>query len=270
MLVKILKYILLGIIQGFTEPIPVSSSGHLLIVQTLIKGDMDYSTLAILTNFGSFLAIIFVFRKDIKRILNDFFNYIKTKNKEYYDNFKYLWLIVIGTIPAGIAGLLVHKLGVFDILENNVKFVGVTLLITAVFLFLIRNIKGNKTDNKVTFKDSLIIGLYQIVALIPGISRSGATLVGGMNQKLTRETAFKFSFMLYFPISVATMALEVKDLIETNISSYNLFLYFIAAISALVVTYFSIQWFKEVMKKGKLIYFVIYCLIVGSLVILFL
>ncbi len=269
MLVEILKFILLGIIQGFTEPIPVSSSGHLLIVQTLIKGNMDYSTLAILTNFGSFLAILFVFRKDIKEIVVDFINYIKTKNKKYYANFKYFWLVVIGTIPAGFAGLIVYKLGVFEILENNVKFVGATLLITAGFLYLIRNIKGSK-DKEITFKDSLMIGLYQIVALIPGISRSGSTLVGGMNQDLKRETAFKFSFMLYFPISLASMVLEVKDLIETNISNYDMLLYSIATIASLVVTYFSIRWFKEVMKKGKLIYFVIYCLILGSLVILFL
>lgn len=270
MLIEILKFILLGIIQGFTEPIPVSSSGHLLIVQTLIKGNMDYTTLAILTNFGSFLAIIFVFRKDIKEILSGFFNYIKTKNKEYYDNFKYCWLIVIGTIPAGLAGFLVHKFELFEILENNIKFVGITLLITAVFLYFIRNIKGEKDDKKITFKDSLIIGLYQIVALIPGISRSGSTLVGGMNQNLKRETAFKFSFMLYFPISIASMIIEVKDLIETNITNYELMLYSFATIASLIVTYFSIKWFKEVMKKGKLIYFVIYCLILGSLVILFL
>lgn len=270
MLVEILKYILLGIIQGFTEPIPVSSSGHLLIVQTLIKGNMNYSTLAILTNFGSFLAIIFVFRKDIKEIIVDFINYIKTKNKKYYNNFKYFWLVVIGTIPAGIAGLIIYKFDVFEILENNVKFVGATLLITAGFLFLIRNIKGRKDDKEITFKDSLLIGLYQIVALIPGISRSGSTLVGGMNQDLKRETAFKFSFMLYFPISIASTVLEVKDLIETKISNYDLLLYSIATIVSLIVTYFSIKWFKEVMKKGKLIYFVIYCLILGSLVILFL
>ncbi len=270
MLIEIFKYIFLGIIQGFTEPIPVSSSGHLLIVQTLIKGNMDYSTLAILTNFGSFLAILFVFRKDIKEIIIDFINYIKTKRKEHYNNYKYFWKVVIATIPAGIIGIIIYKLGIFELVENNIKFVGATLLITAGFLYLIRNIKGSKNDNNITFKDSILIGLYQIVALVPGISRSGSTLVGGMNQDLKRETAFKFSFMLYFPISVATIVLQVKDLIDANISNYSISLYSIATISSLIVTYFSIKWFKEVMKKGKLIYFVIYCSIVGFLVLLFL
>lgn len=270
MLIEIFKYILLGIVQGFTEPIPVSSSGHLLIVKTLIKGDMDYSTLAILTNFGSFLAILFVFIKDIKKIITDFFDYIKTKKKTYYSNYKYAWLVIIGTIPACIAGLVAHKLGVFDILESNIKFVGVTLLITGAFLYLIRNIKGIKSDENISFKDSIIIGLYQVVALIPGISRSGATLVGGMNQDLTRESAFKFSFMLYFPISVASLALELKDIAGSNLSSYNISLFVIASLVSLIVTYFSIKWFREIVKQGKLIYFVAYCLFAGLFVILFL
>lgn len=270
MIVEILKYIFLGLVQGFTEPIPVSSSGHLLIFKKLISGDMDYGTLAILTNFGSFLAILFVFRKDIKKIIVDFINYIKIKNKKYYSNYKYAWLIVLGTIPAGLIGFIVYELDMFKVLEENIKFVGVTLIITGIFLYFIRNIKGQKTDKDISFKDGLIIGLYQIVALIPGISRSGSTLVGGMNQNLTREAAFKFSFMLYFPISLATMVLQVKDLITANISAYNLSLYIISTIASIVMTYFAINWFKEIMKKGKLIYFVIYCLVFGSLVILFL
>lgn len=270
MLIEIIKYIFLGLIQGFTEPIPISSSGHLLIFKKLINGNMEYGTFAILTNFGSFLAILFIFRKDIKKIIFDFINYIKTKNDKYHSNYKYAWLVVIGTIPAGLVGFIIYKLDIFQMLEENIKFVGVTLIITGIFLYLIRNIKGIKTDNNITFKDGLIIGLYQIFALVPGISRSGSTIVGGMNQNLTRETAFKFSFMLYFPITLATMVLQVKDLIEANISSYNFFLYVIATVTATIMTYFALIWFKEIMKKGKLIYFVIYCFVVGTLVILFL
>ena len=120
---ELIKYIFLGIVQGITEPIPVSSSGHLLIVQKLLKGlnTIDYEILATITNFGSLLAILILFRKQIIKLFKGFFTYIKTKEKKYYDEYKYSWYIVIATIPAGIVGLIVKKLGLFDFLEENIK-----------------------------------------------------------------------------------------------------------------------------------------------------
>lgn len=270
-MMQIIKYIILGIIQGFTEPIPVSSSGHLLIIQKLLGNmDVDVGILSIITNFGSLIAIIIIFWSDIKNLFIGFFGYLSKKDTKYYNDYKYAWLIILGTIPAGIMGLIVTKLGLFDFLEENTKIVGVTLLITALFLFLIRNIKGKKDDSKITVKDAIIIGLFQVIALIPGISRSGSTIVGGMKQDLKRDTAFKFSFILYIPISLATMVLGIKDLIELR-PNFNLIIcYTLAFISSLIMTYFSAKWFKDVIKKGKLIYFVIYCLIAGLLILLFL
>lgn len=270
MLLNLIKYVFLGIIQGFTEPIPVSSSGHLLIFQKLIGiSDINYEILSIITNFGSLIAIIIIFWKDIKELFIGFFGYLSKKEKKYYNDYKYAWLVVVGTIPAGIMGLIVTKLGIFDFLEENTKVVGITLLITALFLFLIRNIKGSKDDSEITFKNAFIIGLFQVIALIPGISRSGSTIVGGMNQNLKRDAAFKFSFILYIPISLATMILGIKDLIELNYNFETLICYFASFLASLIVTYFSAKWFKDIIKKGKLIYFVYYCLIVGTLIILF-
>lgn len=257
-------------VQGFTEPIPVSSSGHLLIFQKLLGNiDVDYEILSIITNFGSLIAIVFIFWNDIKELFVGFFGYLTKKEKKYYDNYKYSLMVILASIPAGIMGLIATKLGMFDFLENNTKFVGITLLLTALFLFLIRNIKGNKSDNNISFKDAIIIGLFQVVALIPGISRSGSTIVGGMNRNLKRDTAFKFSFILYIPISLATMVLGIKDLIELRPNFNMLMPYFVSFISSLIVTYFSARWFKDIIKTGKLIYFVYYCLIIGTLVILF-
>lgn len=271
--IDLIKYVILGAIQGFTEPIPVSSSGHLLIFEKLIGGNnlnVDFGLLATLTNFGSLIAIIILFRKEIIELFKSFFGYLSTKKQEYYSNYKYCWLIIIGTIPAGIMGIIVTKLGLFDALEKNVKFVGVTLLITALFLFLIRKLKGKKDSDEITYKDALVVGLFQTVALLPGISRSGATIVGGMTRKFKRETAFNFSFILYIPISIATTILGVSDLINSDLS-LNIWIYYISAtIIAGVITYFATIWFKNIVKNGKLIYFVIYCLIVGSLVLLFL
>lgn len=264
-----IKYIVLAIIQGFTEPLPISSSGHLIIFKSILNsGVLNDLNFEIILNFGSLIAIVVYFWKDIIELIKDFFLYIKTKNKKYYSNFKYCLLVVVGTIPAGIIGLL-FKDSIEELLKG-VKIVGAALIVTAIFLFLIRNIKGNKEDKDITFIDALIIGLFQSVALLPGISRSGATIVGGMFRDLKRDVAFKFSFILYIPISLATMILGVKDLIEANISSSLWITYFVAMIISGVITYITTHWFNGILKKGKLIYFVIYCLIVGTLVILFL
>lgn len=272
MMIDLIRFLILGFIQGITEPIPVSSSGHLLIFQQLIDNidSIDFGLLATITNAGSLIAIMILFKDDIWDLIRDFFGYIKTKDKKYYPNFKYSLCIIIGTIPAGIMGLIVTALGIFDFLEENVKFVGITLLITALCLFLIRNIKGKKEKKDITFMDALVVGLFQVIALVPGISRSGATIVGGMTRDFTRKAAFKFSFILYIPISIATMILGIKDLIESSLSMNLWICYIASAIVAGIFTYIGTKWFKKLVEKGNLIYFVWYCLIVGTIVILFL
>lgn len=255
--------------QGFTEPIPISSSGHLLIFKNLFNFDMlNDINFEIVVNFGSFLAICFLYRKEIIKIITDFFNFLRTKKDEYKENYKYAWLIVIGTIPAGLFGLIFKDK--IDAISNNVKLVGIALLITALALFLIKDMKGKKEKGKITILDAIVVGLFQVIALFPGISRSGSTIVGAMSRDFKRESAVNYSFMLYLPISVATMALGVKDLISTpNISSLAAS-YILGMLASMIVTYFSAKWFINIMKKGKLGYFSVYCLIVGVLVILFL
>ena len=271
-MIELLRFIFLGIVQGITEPIPVSSSGHLLVFQKLVGGieNIDFGILATITNLGSFLAICLIFKNRIIELFKSFFGYLKKKDEKDYNNYKYCWYVVIATIPAGIMGLIVTKLGIFDFLEENVKFVGVTLLVTALFLFLIRNFKGSKDSNKITFKDAVVVGLFQVVALIPGISRSGSTIVAGMFRKFKRDTAFDFSFILYIPISIATTILGVKDLIDANLSINMTCLYLTSMIFAFIFTYIGTKWFRKLVTNGKLIYFVYYCLVVGTLILIFL
>ena len=261
-MIDLLKYVFLGFIQGITEPIPVSSSGHLLIFQKLISGidKIDFELLATITNFGSFLAILLIFRKDIIRLIKSFFGYLSSKDKKYYNDYKYCWYVVLATIPAGIIGIIVTKLDLFDFLEKNVKFAGATLLITAIFLYIIKDFKGIKNDKDITLKDAIIIGLFQVIALLPGISRSGSTIVGGMFRKLKRSTAFNFSFILYIPISIATTLLGLKDLFSADLDINTMMLYFVSMIFA----------FRKIVNEGKLIYFTIYCFVVGLLVLIFL
>ena len=267
-LINVLQYVFLGIIQGFTEPIPISSSGHLLIFKNLFNFDMlNDINFEIIVNFGSFMAIVFLYRKEIFKIISDFFSFIKTKKKEYKENYNYAWLIVIGTIPAGILGLILKDK--IEAISSNVKLIGIALLITSFALFLVKDIKGQKQKKNMTIKDAIIIGLFQVLALFPGISRSGSTLVGGMTRDLDRKTAVNFSFMLYLPISIATMILGVSDLINTPNITTLLLPYTLSMIASAIVTYFSAKWFIDIIKKGKLKYFSIYCLVVGILVILF-
>ncbi len=270
-------YILLGMLQGITEPIPVSSSGHVLILQTILEKfnqtlNIDFETLATITNLGSLVAIVILFWKDIVKLVKSFFTYLFTKNKtsEVKKDYQYALKIILATIPAGILGLIATKFGWLDLLEDNVKFIGLMLLVTALFLFLIRNFKGKKESDKISFFDALVIGLCQMISIIPGISRSGATIVGGMFRNLKRDTAFKFSFILYIPISIATSILGIKDLLDLSISKANVVLYIIACLTAGIFTYIFTKWFAKIVKEGKLIYFSIYCIIIGFVVLLFL
>lgn len=275
-MLALIEYILLGILQGITEPIPVSSSGHLLILQTILEKfsqniNIDFSILATMTNFGSLIAIVVIYWNDITKLVKSFFAYLLTKNrkKDVKEDFSYCLKIIIATIPAGVAGIIATKLNLLNTLEENVKFVGFMLLLTAIFLFLIKDFKGSKDKDKITFMDAFVIGICQMIAIIPGLSRSGATIVGGMYRKLKRTTAFDFSFILYIPISLATSILGIKDLLAVSVSSSTWILYLIATILAGIFTYIFTKWFSKIVKEGKLIYFSIYCVILGLIVILF-
>ena len=278
-MIKLIQYIVLGFIQGFTEPLPISSSGHILILKSILEKfngsiNIDFEILATMTNFGSLIAIFLIFKDDIFKLISSFFKFIfnkeSRKDSSISHDYKYCWLIVLATIPAGVMGIIVTKLDLLKVLEENVRFVGLMLIVTALFLFIIKDFKGTKDRDRITIKDSIIIGFAQMIALIPGISRSGATIVGGMFRSLKREVAFNFSFILYIPISIATSLLGIKDLLEANITTIEMLLYVLSILIAFTFTYVATKWFSKIVKEGKLIYFSIYCLIVGLLVIVLL
>ena len=264
---ELLKYVFLGFIQGFTETIPVSSSGHLMIFKELMSVNVDFDTISIFTNFGSLIAIVVLFWKDIVTLVKNFFLYISKKDKKAKSDYKYCWMVVLGCIPAGLLGVLVSYFDVFEKIENNIKIVGISLIVTSILLFIIRNFDGKKSDKDIGIKEAIAIGCFQILGLFPGIGRSGSTIVGGMAKGLKRDVAFKYSFMLYIPISIAATFLEIIDL---NIDVNLVFHYISAIIVSFIVTLLVTKWFRKIVNNGKLIYFSIYCFIVGTLVILFL
>lgn len=263
-----LKYIILGIIQGLTEPLPVSSSGHIFLFKNIFNTEMFNSlNFEIIANFGSFLAILFIFRKDIIKLVQDFFGFIfkKAKRNNYKDGFQYVIKMIISTIPVGITGFLLK-----DYIEekfNSVMYLGFAFLFTALMLYIVRNIKGEKSSKDITYKDAILIGLFQAITILPGISRSGTVLVACLICKIKREDALKYTFMLYFPVSVGTMLLGVSDLINTETSL--ILPYLLGMLASLVVTYFSYKWLSNLVKKGKLWKFSIYCLLLALFIFIY-
>lgn len=263
----ILSYLFLGLLQGITEPLPISSSGHLRLAEYYLNMHFEDLNFEIITNAGSLIAIIIIFRKDILSLIIGFFSYIKTRNTKFEFEFKYSLLLVVATIPTAFIGYLIKDY--IEVLLQNINFIGSALIITAIALFLIKDFEGKKEADSITFTDALTVGIFQIFALMPGISRSGATIVGGMFRNLSREAALRFSFLLYIPISVATMLLGITDLIKSPELGALILPYSIGFIFAFLGTYVASIWFIDIVKRGKLAYFSIYCLIVGTLVIIF-
>ena len=266
---NIITYLILGIIQGITEPLPISSSGHIFLFKNIFNTTMfDSLNFEIVSNFGSFIAIFIIFWKDIKELIVAFFSYIfkKETRKENLAKFKYCLFVIISTIPVGITGFIFK-----DKLESMYSLNGLAIafLITALALFIVRNMKGSKNDYDITLKDAILIGLLQAVTIIPGISRSGTVLVACLLCGLKRDTALKYTFILYFPVSVATMILGVSDLVNTAELSSMLVPYLIGMIAAGIITYFSYRWLSNWVKNGKLWKFSIYCVILAIFIFIY-
>ncbi|TDQ40853.1 undecaprenyl-diphosphate phosphatase [Aureibacillus halotolerans] len=266
-LLTLIKYVLLGLVQGVTEPIPISSSGHLVLLQQLFNIESQGLDFLILLNFGSFIAVVLVYWHDIVRLAKNAVGFVATRDTTKRDDFDMVLYIIIATIPAGVIGLLFSD--AIDSRLNQAWLVGATLIVTGIALWIIRNIRGRRNEGQLTLKDALIVGLAQAVALIPGISRSGSTIVAAMLLGMKRDLALRFSFMLYIPVSLGTMVLSIDTLLARDWSSIWLF-YSLAFIVTAVASYFALRWFMGIMERGNLKYFSYYCFVVGILAIFFL
>ena len=174
--------------------------------------------------------------------------------------------IIIGTIPAGVLGILLN-----DYIAENVSMatIAIMLFVTGIALWLIRNMKGTKGERDISIKDAFIVGLGQSVALIPGISRSGATIISAIAVGMKQDTALRFSFLLYIPVSLGGVILGFSDFMNEPNKSDLAIPYLSAFIATLLMTYFAMKWFMGIMKNGKLGYFTYYCFIVGALLLIF-
>lgn len=266
-IIYLAKFIFLGIVQGVTEPLPVSSSGHIVIIKDLFGVSTPGLSFEIIVHFGSLIAIIFIYRKDLLKLIMESIAYIHHREEENKDSFLFTFYLLVATFITGVIGLIFEQ---YISEELSTPFVvGLALLVTGFFIWIIRNLHGQKADNELTIKDAIIIGLAQSVALIPGISRSGATLIAAMLLGMKRDTALRFSFLLFIPVSLGINILSLDDIVNDAHFMTNLIPYMLAFMASLIATYFALKWFIDVMKKGKLIIFSIYCFVVGTAVVVY-
>ncbi len=241
MISKYIETSILAFIQGFTEFIPVSSSAHLVIISKISNFNVSSLQLDISLHLGSLLAIIFYFRKDLLNI---------TKNKSLF------LLIVLGSIPLIIVGYFFYSLG---LIENfrNLKVIAWTTLIFGILLFIAdRSTIKNKINNNLNLKNILLIGIFQVLAIIPGVSRSGIIITASRFLNFDRVDSSKISFYLSIPALAGASVLSMKDIINTNIDMNFLFIF--AVLLSFFVSYLTIKYFLIYVKNFNLNLFVYY------------
>lgn len=265
-----IQAIILGIVQGLTEFLPVSSSAHLVIVPYLFNWSLDPTKAFIfdvLVQLGTLVAVILYFWADLVAIFKSVIQGIKQKTPFKEADSRLGWYIVLGTIPAGLAGLLLkdHVEAVFD----SPEITAILLVVTAILLVSAERLaKKEKTLDELTWKDSLLIGVFQALAIFPGISRSGATISGGLFKGYTREGAARFSFLLSIPIMLAAGLLSVIDLVQAEFFLDFLPILILGFVIAGVVGYFSIRWLLSYVKNNSFFGFAIYCVVISAVTLI--
>lgn len=274
-----LQAILMGILQGITEFLPISSSGHLVLFPWLMGWDLEAEqTFAfdVLVQLGTLVAVILYFRQDLLSIFASLAGSLLGKRSLSEPNARLGWMLILASLPAVIAGVLLKDL-VKKAFSSPLAAAGF-LVGTAILLFLgewaarSRRASGGSPPGKsagdVTWLDALWIGSAQILALFPGISRSGSTIAGGITRGLVRSEAARFSFLMAVPVMIGAGALAALDLFKFGISMEHLLNLGAGFLSAMMMGYAAIHWLLGYLKRRSLLPFAWYCLIVGFLAVL--
>ncbi len=253
----LLEAIILGVVQGLTEFLPVSSSGHLELAKELLNVSEEEQNLlmTIVLHAATALSTIFIFRKDIKEIIIGLFQF------KWNEEFQFSLKIILSMIPAAFVGLFFEN-EIEQLFGGQILLVGSMLLITGLLLFLAD--KAKKTDQKVNFSNALIIGISQAIAILPGISRSGATISTSVLLGIDREKAARFSFLMVVPLILGKMS---KDILsgDIQVDSTTLLPLTIGFIAAFLTGLIACKWMIRLVKNSQLKYFAYYCFIVGGI-----
>jgi len=262
-----------GVIQGITEFLPISSSGHLVIFHALFGYDEE-SNLAytIFLHLATLLAVFIMFRKDILTLVREFFSAIgdcfKGKPDFKTPERRFLLMVVFGSIPAAIAGAAMVGFGFDDILEN-IFVVAVMLLFTAALMYLVDKInRGQYTEKDAPLKSAWIVGVAQAIALLPGLSRSGTTIFGGLVGGLSKEFAVRFSFILSIPIILGASLVQLVSVVRTGSIEIEPLYWLLGFVVAFVCGIFAIKFIKVLIKSSKFYVFTIYCILASAVAFL--
>lgn len=265
----IFQSIILGIVQGLTEFLPISSSGHLVIVPYLLGWDIpaqDAFIFDVLVQVATIAAVVAYFWNDLWTIARALIQGILAKNPLEDSNSRLGIYILVATIPAGLIGFAVK-----DLVEqafNSPTATGFFMLVTAALLVIAERVGNHMRGlDQINWKDALWVGLFQALAVFPGISRSGSTITGGMVRNLEREPAARFSFLIYIPIMLAAGLLAMFDLVKLPSASESLVVLAAGMLTSAITGYLAIRWLLRYLTRHPLYVFAAYCAIIGSLIL---
>jgi undecaprenyl-diphosphatase len=258
----VIKAIILGIVQGLTEFLPVSSSGHIELGKALFNADFkeDNLTFSIIVHAATVLSTIVVFRKDIFEILKSVFTF------KWDENTRFATMILISMVPVFFVGVLLKDF-IEQFFDGRIVFVGAMLLITAVLLYSTTMVK--ESGSEITPVKSFLVGIAQAIAVLPGISRSGATIATGLLLKIDKSIMARFSFLMVIPPILGATLLDMKKLAENGTEAYSVepLVLISGFIAAFITGLFACTIMIKIVREGKIQYFSYYCALVGLLAI---
>ncbi len=265
-----IQAIILGVIQGFTEFLPISSSAHLVLIPFIFHWDAQDGTgfvFNVLIQLGTLVAVMIYFKDDVISICKAWIESVVKPSEANREDFRFGLHIIIATLPAAVVGLFL-KPRIESAFESPIM-AGAFLIVTAILLFFAEKLKPGKLDIKaLTWKAVVIIGLFQALALLPGISRSGATIFAGLLVGLKSKEAGRFSFLMSIPVMLGAGILSIGDLLQITDLAAFIPLLLIGFTTAMIIGYFSIAVLMRFLHKYSLLYFSAYCVVLGSIIIL--
>lgn len=276
----LIQTVIIAIVEGLTEFLPVSSTGHMLIAENLlgVQNSAFVRAFTVIIQFGAILSVVVLYWKRFFRLDNTPAPAGSSKWQKIKHRWYFYWLLIVAFIPTGVVGLIVKKSGMIDFMltpENAIWIVPIMLVIGGIFmLFCDRIFNKGKEENKVTEKRAFWIGLIQCISMIPGTSRSMMTIVGGMCQKLTRRRAAEFSFFLAVPTMAAATGMDLLELFIGDeavgtawATSENITMLLIGSVVAFIVALFAMKWFVNFLSKYGFKWFGVYRIIVGGFIL---
>ncbi len=259
--------IILGVIQGLTEFLPVSSSGHLILTHRFLKFNLpDNLFFDVALHLGTLLALSIFFKNDLLKYLKAILRSLKGLNFSDTDQ-KISWLILIASLPAALVGFFSEK--IIERFFFSPTSIALSLIIGGILFIIFEKIsQRNEPLEKISFKSAMIIGLAQVLSLIPGVSRSGITIIAGLGRKLNREAAGRFSFLLAIPIVFGAGVKIFFDLSFAELSFDQIIIFTLGFLSAFISGYFCVKYFLRYLKNHSLIPFAIYRFFLGLIIII--